>query len=75
MRARIQRSAGVIVLVSSWTRQADGQLWEIKCAREEEKPIRGFWVEKGFRTRPRAMGTIPIRNWTWDNVARFIDLL
>jgi hypothetical protein len=74
-RARIKRSAGVIVLVSSWTRQADGQLWEIKCAREEGKPIRGFWVEKGFRIRPRAMGTIPIRTWSWPNVARFIDSL
>jgi Thoeris protein ThsB, TIR-like domain len=74
-RARIQRSHGVIVLVSSWTRQAEGQLWEIKCAREEGKPIRGFWVEKGYRTRPRAMGVIPIRNWSWPNVATFINSL
>lgn len=74
-RARIHRSDGVIVLVSSWTRQADGQLWEIKCAKEEGKPIRGFWVEKAYRTRPRAMGSSPIRNWTWPNVAAFIDSL
>lgn len=74
-RTRIRRSDGVIVLVSSWTRLADGQLWEIKCAREEGKPIRGIWIERGYRTRPRAMGALPIRNWTWDNVARFIDSL
>ena len=74
-RARIRRSDGVIVLVSSWTRQADGQLWEIDCARKEAKPIRGFWVEKGFRTRPRAMGSVPIRVWSWSNVARFIESL
>ncbi len=74
-RTRIKRSAGVIVLVSSWTRQAEGQLWEIQYAREKSKPIRGFWVERGFRTRPRAMGTIPIRNWSWPNIARFIDSL
>jgi hypothetical protein len=74
-RTRIRRSDGVIVLVSSSTRQAKGQLWEIKCAREEGKPIRGFWIEKGFRTRPRAMGMIPIRNWSWPNVASFIDSL
>lgn len=74
-RARIRRSDGVIVLISSATRQAKGQLWEIKCAREEGKPIRGFWIEKSFRTRPRAMGTIPIRNWTWPNVATFVNSL
>ena len=74
-RARIRRSDGVIVLISSSTRQARGQLWEIKCAREEGKPIRGFWIEKGFRTQPRAMGTSTCRNWTWPNVASFIDSL
>lgn len=74
-RARIRRSDGVIVLVSSATRRAAGQLWEIQCAREEGKPIRGFWVEKKFRTRPRAMGTVPIRNWSWPNVATFINSL
>jgi hypothetical protein len=74
-RARIRRSHGVIVLVSSSTRRASGQLWEIKCAREEEKPIRGFWIEDGWRIRSRAMGTVPIRKWTWANVARFIDSL
>ena len=74
-RARIRRSDGVVVLVSSATRSASGQLWEIKCARAEGTPIRGFWIEKSYRARPRAMGTVAIRNWTWSNVATFIDSL
>jgi hypothetical protein len=73
-RSRIRRSDGVIVLVSRHTRQATGQLWEIECARKEGKPIRGIWVG-GYRTRPRMMGSTPIRNWTWANVARFINSL
>jgi hypothetical protein len=74
-RARIRRSDGVIVLVSSFTRRAKGQLWEIECARTEGKPICGFWIEPGFRTKPRAMGSAVCRNWTWTNVANFIDSL
>ena len=74
-RTRIRRSDGVIVLVSSSTRKASGQIWEIECARSEGKKIRGFWIEKGYRTKPRAMGAAACRNWTWTNVASFIDSL
>ncbi|MBS1844267.1 MAG: TIR domain-containing protein [Actinobacteria bacterium] len=74
-RTRIRRSDGVIVLVSSHTRQAKGQLWEIACAKAEGKPIRGFWIEDGYRTKPRALGATVCLNWTWSNVATFIDSL
>jgi hypothetical protein len=74
-RTRIRRSDGVIALISSHSRRAKGQLWEIECARKEGKPIRGFWIEDGFRTRPRALGSTVCRNWTWANVATFIDSL
>jgi hypothetical protein len=74
-RTRIRRSDGVIVLVSSHTRRAKGQLWEIGCARAEGKLIRGFWIEDDYRIKPRALGATVCRNWTWANVASFIDSL
>lgn len=73
VRTRIRRSDGVIVLISSSTPAATGQLWEIKCAVEEGKPLNGIWIEDGYRTKPTEMGSARCVAWTWDNVADFID--
>jgi MTH538 TIR-like domain (DUF1863) len=73
VRTRVRRSDGVIALISSSTPKASGQLWEIKCAVEEKRPLLGIWLEEGYRTKPTAMGSAPCKTWTWDNVANFID--
>lgn len=75
VRARIRRSDGVVALISSNTPKATGQLWEIECAVDEKKPLLGIWIEDGYRTKPTAMGSAPCGDWTWDNVAAFIDSL
>ncbi len=73
VRTRVKRSDGVIALISSNTPSASGQIWEIECAVEEEKPLLGIWIEDSYRTKPSAMGDAPCKVWTWDNVAAFID--
>lgn len=50
-QTRTRRSDGVIVLISSATPKASGQLWEIKCAAEED----------GCRTKPVAMAGTPCK--------------
>jgi hypothetical protein len=75
VRTRVRRSDGVIALISSSTPSAAGELWEIKCAVEESKPLLGIWIEDGYRTKPAEMGSAPCKPWTWDNVADFIDSL
>jgi hypothetical protein len=75
VRTRIKRSDGVIALISSSTPAADGQLWEIQCAVEEDKPLLGIWIEKGYRTKPSEMGGAPCKDWTWDAVEQFIGSL
>lgn len=75
VRTRVRRSDGVIALISSHTPDATGQLWEIACAVDEKKPLLGLWIQSGYRTKPTAMGTAPVKAWTWDNVASFIDSL
>lgn len=74
-RTRIRRSDGVIVLISSATPKASGQLWEIKCAVEEGKKILGIWIEDSYRTKPVAMAGASCKKWSWPNVAKFIDSL
>jgi hypothetical protein len=73
--ARVRRSDGVIALISSNTRRATGELWEIKCAVVERKPLLGLWIQDGYRTKPPEIGSAPVKAWTWDNVAAFIDSL
>lgn len=75
VRTRVRRSDGVIALISSSTPEADGELWEITCAVDEEKPLLGIWIEDGYRTKPREMGSARCKDWTWANVANFIDSL
>jgi len=75
VRTRVLRSDGVIALISSNTPTASGQLWEIQCAVEEEKPLLGIWIENGSRATPAEMAGAPCQDWTWDNVAAFIDSL
>jgi hypothetical protein len=73
VRTRVRRSDGVVALISSNTPSAAGQLWEIQCAVTEGKPFLGLWIQDGYRTKPAAMGTAPVKAWTCDNVASFID--
>lgn len=72
VRTRIKRSDGVIALVSKNSLSSSGQKWEIQCAQEESKPIRGFWCYKEDRTDLAGVNT---RVWTWDNVKEFINSL
>jgi len=75
VRTRVKRAHGVIALISSHTPQAAGQLWEIGCAIAENKPLLGLWIEDGYRFKPAEMGSAPVKAWTWDNVASFIDAI
>lgn len=72
VRTRIRRSHGVVALISASTSRAAGQLWEIKCAVEEGKPLLGIWIGD-HRTKPIEMGGAPCKVWTWEAVAQFID--
>ena len=72
VRTRIRRSDGVIVLVSQNSLSSSGQEWEIKCAKEEEKPILGIWAYKGDRTN---IPGITIKVWNDNNISNFIDSL
>jgi hypothetical protein len=72
VRARIRRSDGVIALVSKNSPKSTGQIWEINCAKEEGKNVRGIWAYTDDRTKLDGLNTVV---WTWDNVAAFINSL
>jgi hypothetical protein len=70
VRTRILRSAGVLAIVSKNSPSSSGQKWEIKCAQEEKKKIRGIWAYKEDRTKIEGVSTMV---WTWDNIKDWID--
>ncbi|MEA2563054.1 MAG: hypothetical protein QOH06_4558 [Acidobacteriota bacterium] len=76
-RTRIKGCDGMIALVSKHTSIATGQLWEIKCAREEKVPVRGVYVSSDQRptSLPKELEGVRVVNWSWDNIKSFIDSL
>jgi len=76
-RIKIKGCDGVIAIVTKHTKSADGQLWEIKCAKEESIPILGIWGNKDDKptTLPDELKGVKIINWTWDNIKNWLDSL
>ena len=72
VRTRVRRSDGVIALVSKSSLASSGQQWEISCAKEEKKKLRGVWAYTDDRTNLDGVNTVV---WTWDNIKDFIDCL
>lgn len=72
VRTRIRRSHGVIVLVSSNSTTSSGQKWEIGCAKEEGKPLRGIRAYSNDRTHIPSVATY---EWSDKNISDFIDSL
>ena len=76
-RTKIKGCDGVIALVSKNSKNADGQRWEVKCAKEEGIPRRGIYTTTDNRpaTLPDEFEGMRVVNWTWDNIKAFLDTL
>lgn len=72
VRTRIKRSDGIIALVSKNSLTSSGQKWEIACAREEKKRIRGIYAYTDDRTGLEGVNTFA---WSDKNISDFIDSL
>ena len=70
VRTRIRGCDGVIALVSKNSLSSTGQKWELSCAREEGKKIRGIWAYTDDRTELAGVTTV---TWTCDNIKNFIN--
>lgn len=72
VRTRILRSDGIIALVSKSTLTSSGEKWEIQCAKDEGKPVRGLWAYSDDRTNVIGLKTM---TWTDANISAFIESL
>jgi hypothetical protein len=74
-RSRIRGCDGVIALLSRNSLRADGQKWEITCAREERVPLIGVHIYADDRSSPPEMYSVRKIRWTWDGIRQFIESL
>ena len=72
VRTRIKRSDGVIALVSKNSLKSTGQKWEISCAKDEKKRVRGVYAYTDDRTDLAGVATTV---WSDKNISDFIDSL
>lgn len=76
-RTKIKGCDGMIIIVTKNTKNASGQLWEVKCAKEESVPRKGIWGHSDDKpvSLPDVLSSVSIVNWTWDNIKNFINSL
>lgn len=73
-RSRIRGCDGMIALLSSNVRRADGARWEIKCAVAEGIPVLGVYIGADRYKPPEIRGRRVIR-WTWAGIGNWINRL
>jgi hypothetical protein len=74
-RSRVKGCDGVIALISKNTANADGELWEIKCADEEGVPTMLMWINDERPKLPASLSGRRINVWSWDNLEAFVGKL
>jgi hypothetical protein len=72
-RTRIRGCDGLIGLISKNTASADGQLWEIQCAYEENVPVMLMFISNDRPNLPNWLAQKRINVWNWDNINSFLD--
>lgn len=74
-RTKIKGCDGMIALVSKNTTQATGQLWEIECAKSEGIPTHGIYINSNDRPDflPNELSGVRVVDWSWVNIASFIN--
>lgn len=75
-RTKIKGCDGVIALLSKKTANAEGALWEMKCSTEELIPIIGVHIHKDDKGPvPLELSGKKIIEWSWPNIAAFVNAL
>lgn len=71
-RSRVKGCDGMVALISKNTKNADGQLWEIQCAYDEDVPVMLMWINDERPALPALIANKRINVWSWDNLETFI---
>jgi hypothetical protein len=74
-RIKIKGCDGLLAIITPNTRNAEGQLWEINCAKEEGVPRKGIWGYDNVHPSINELSGVAIANWIWSNIANWLAIL
>lgn len=76
-RTRIRGCDGMISIITRNTKNADGQIWEMNCAKDEGIPLLAIYGNKGHigATIPNECGYLPVVDWNWEKISAWIKQL
>lgn len=76
-RTRIKGCDGVISIITKNTKNASGQIWEMKCAKDEGISVVGIYGNDNHIgiDVPSECGYVKIMDWTWSNISKWIKTL
>lgn len=74
-RTKIKGCDGVIGLVSKNTSVADGEIFELKCAYEEDIPVMLMYINEDRPVLPAFLRNKRVNVWSWANIKAFISKL
>lgn len=76
-RTRIRGCDGMISIITRNTKKADGQIWEMNCAIDEEIPLLAIYGNKDHigATIPNECGYLPVVDWNWEKISAWIKQL
>lgn len=76
-RTRIKGCDGVISIITKNTKIASGQIWEMKCAKDEGVPVVGIYGNDNHIgiDIPSECGYVKLMDWTWPNISNWIKSL
>lgn len=76
-RTKIKGCDGMIAIITKNTKNADGQLWEIKCSKEEIVPCIGIYghSDEKITNLPIELLNVDIKDWKWDVIKNWINTL
>ena len=74
-RTKIKSCDGLIAIITSNTYNADGQIWEIDCAADENIPILCIKTSeyKPSSWTESKIGHRRVYNWDWNTIQKFIE--
>lgn len=74
-RTKIKGCDGLIAIVTKDTKNADGQLWEIACAKQEKIPCKGIYGYSNAKPAnlPDELNGVSVVEWKWDTIKNWIN--
>ncbi|HEL2072407.1 TPA: hypothetical protein TY888_001750 [Streptococcus suis] len=76
-RTRIRGCDGMISIITRNTKNADGQIWEMNCAKDEGIPLLAIYGNNSHigATIPNECGYLPVVDWNWEKISAWIKQL